>query len=296
MKIISGLLLLLSFFTFSAQSELISKSLLELEKNIFEKSFSKKWKKSKQEDWEKKCSEIKDVNEANVLFNEYSDLLAQTASFSMGNSDAKTEYELAVYLLKVEQTLTKELTSNWVEADRAKWREGLEVYVAAIEQKKKDDDLMRKFHIVTGIVKSFEKNFPIVWEDAKKNAFKSILTGDIKAGVANTSLEFKGGSKEGIKEDEYGVRSYYVFFDAENDPLLAKKIFSEIEGVIITQVGEGYKKTNEQDAAFENNNKFVYQFEGEKFSETAKKPTVVIGVNAKTLGVYLEVIEPVFGH
>ena len=32
---------------------------------------------------------------------------------------------------------------------------------------------MRKFHVVTGIIKSFEKNFPIVWEDAKKNAFKA---------------------------------------------------------------------------------------------------------------------------
>ena len=48
------------------------------------------------------------------------------------------------------------------------YAENAQEYVAKIDQKKKDEDLMRKFHVVTGIIKSFEKNFPIVWEDAKK--------------------------------------------------------------------------------------------------------------------------------
>ena len=185
---------------------------------------------------------------------------------------------------------------NWNAEDRGKWKSNLTEYVDKIAAKKKEDDLMRKFHVVTGIVKSFEKNFPIIWEDSKKNAFKNILTGDVKVGVANTSIDLSGGEQEGIAEDEYGVRGFRVFFDAEGDAQMAKKIMSELEVIIEEKVGPGYKKTNEMDAAFENNNKFVYQFEGEKFSETAKKPTVLIGIKTKTPGVYIEIFEPVFGH
>jgi hypothetical protein len=281
---------------FSAQLDVSNAALLELEENIYHKSFSKKWKKTKQAEWEKKCKEAEDINAINTLFNEYSDLLAQSASFSMGNSDAETELDFAKYLIRVEATLTNEITSKWAASDREKWKSELLEFIEKKEQKFKEEELMRKFHVVTGIVKGFEKNFPIVWADAKKNSFKSIITGDVKAGKNNTSIKFKGGGKERITEDAYHVKSFIVFFDTEGDLQMADKILVELELLIVSEVGEGYKKTNDHDDSYSNNNKFIYQYEGEKFAETAKRPTVTIGVQIEKPGVYVEITEPVFGH
>lgn len=293
--LITSLLLSVAFFL-NAQLKIVNSSLLELEQNVYNKSFSKKWKKTKQADWEIKVKEAKDITTLNTLFNEYSDLLAQSASFSMGNSDATTELEFAKYLMKVDGTLSGDIISKWDESARKKWKFNLTEFIDAEEQKFKEEELMRKFHVVTTIVKGFEKNFPVVWADAKKNAFKSIMKGDGKVTEDNTTINFKGGAGEVIVVDDYGVKSFVVNFDAEEDEQLSEKIMTELEMVIISEVGAGYKKTNMMDATFAGSNKFVYQFEGEKFSETAKRPTVTIGVKKDRSGVYLQVTEPVFGH
>ncbi len=293
MKIIVTLILLLTFLLGNAQFKLVNTSLLELEQNIYHKSFSKKWKKTKQSEWEKSCSEVKEIEELNKLFNEYSDLLGQTASFSMGNSEATNELEFAQYLVKVEGTLLPELVSKWDDSKRKKWLLNLSEYIDEEEQKVKEEELMRKFHVVTGIVKSFEKNFVTVWDDSKKNEFKTVVSGNVKDGTAKTSIDFKG-AKESIIEDAYGVRSIRLIYDAENDEQMVEKIMSELEVLIAEKVGAGYKRTNEMDPTFENSQKYVYQFEGEKFAETAKRPTVTIGVSNNS--VHVEITEPVFGH
>ena len=287
MKYIITSLLLIVTLIFNAQLKVVNNALLEIEQNVYEKSFSKKWKKNKQKDWEAKCTEAKDVETLNTLFNEYSDLLAQSINFSMGNSDATTELEFASYLLRVEGTLSSDLTEKWNVEERTKWKSQLSSFVAEEAQKEKEEDLMRKFHIVTGIVKSFENNFPIVWADAKKNQFKSI---NLSAPI------FKGGSDEVIKEDSYGVKSFSVFFDTEGDTQMAVKVLIEMQLIITSQLETGYNKTNKHDVEFNSNNKYIYQFEGEKFSETAKRPTITIGAQKDKPGVYLEITEPVFGH
>ncbi len=296
MKFLISSIFICSVFMVTAQLEIANSALLQLEQNIYHKSFSKKWKKTKQPEWEKKCANAQNMQTVNVLFNEYSDLLAQSAGFSMGNSDVESELEFAKYLIQVEGTLLEEITSKWDSGDREQWKLSLNEYIKLEEQKFREEELMRKFHVVTGIVKGFETNFPIVWADAKKNAFKTILTGATKEGKDNTSIDFKGGTNERIVEDSYGVRSFIVFFDAEGDMQMAEKILAEFDILIVSELEPGYKKTNEHDGTYVNNNKFIYQYEGEKFAETAKRPTVILGVQKDTHGVYVEIIEPVFGH
>lgn len=265
--------------------ETAKKTLLDIEQHVFEKKFSKKWAKEKQSDWEKSVHEAGSIEELNKLFNEYSDLLAQSTSFSMGNSSATTEIEFVNYMMEAEGVLTDELVKDWSAEARGNWRKEIKDFVAKEEEKKKKMDQMARFQMMTAIVKDFTKKFPELWEDSKKNAFQN-----------STSVSLTGGSEIGISKDEYEVASFTVVYDTEGDEQLAKKLSEELMEVIKSNVGEGYKPGNEMDTDFVSSMKKVYQFEGEKFSETAKKPTVTIGVLKATPGVKVVITEPVFGH
>ena len=95
--------------------------LLELEQNLYQKKFSKKWDKKKKKNWELRCQEAKTIDEINILFNEYSDLMAQLIGFSMGNSYATTNQEFLSYLSEVNGVLTPELRSKWDDAHYKQW-------------------------------------------------------------------------------------------------------------------------------------------------------------------------------
>jgi hypothetical protein len=265
--------------------ETAKEALIELQANFYEKKFSKKWEKKKQAEWEAICADALTMDELNKSFNEWSDMMAQTISFSMGNSDFQTELEFIEYLLKVEETIPSEYKSNWAEEDQVYWREGLTDFIAAENEKKKKADQMARFQKMTGIVKDFSNKFPTLWEDSKKNAFAN-----------SEGASVKGGSDIQITKDQYGVASFSVFFDTDGDAQMAKKLMEELMTIIEENVGDGYQQGNDMDASYTGSIKKTYQFEGEKFAETAKKPTVEIGTLKDTPGVMVVITEPVFGH
>lgn len=276
---------LMIFGVLSFGQEMAKKSLLELEQNIFEKKFSKKWEKLKKSDWEKSCQEANGIEQLNGLFNEYSDLLAQSTSFSMGNSSASNEIEFLEYLMQVEGALTPDLTSKWSETDRKDWKEGMSSFILDQKEKKKKEDQMARFQKMSAIVKSFDTKFPIVWEDSKKNAFSN-----------SSDTKFNGATSTAITEDSYQVKSFEILYDLDGDDQMAEKLQKELIDIILSKVGEGYQQGNEMDSEFNASIKKVLQFEGAKFAETAKRPTVTIGVLKETQAVKLVITEPVFGH
>ncbi len=296
MKYLIVVLFTVISFSFLAQLKVSNQALLELEQNIFEKQFSKKWKKLKQSEWEQKCKDAKSMAEMTELFNTYSDLMAQTNSFSLGNFDGTTELEFVQYLLKVEGTLPVDYTTNWKVESRTKWKESLQKFVDVQEKKQKEEALMARFQKVSKTVSSFEKEFPKIWEDSKKNAFKNLLKGDLNAKTNNTNVELSNAENVIIHMGEYNVKSLTITYDTEGDDKLAEKLIEELEAIIMSNVGTGYKKGNEMDPKYINSNKKAIQFEGEKFAETAKKPTVSIGVTKGHKQVIITVTEPVFGH
>lgn len=265
--------------------ETAKKALLDIEQHAFHKKFSKKWEKEKKSNWEKAVQEANNIEDLNKLFNEFSDLFAQSTSFSMGNSSATNEVELVKYLMEVEVVLSEDFTNGWSVEDRIKWKGELEKYLVLQEEKKKKEDQMARFQKMTGIVKDFTDKFPSIWEDSKKNAFGS-----------SKEITLKGGSEIEVVKDEYGVASFVVFFDTEGDDKMTNKLMEEFILVIESNVGEGYKQGNDMDPAYTGSMKKNYQFEGAKFAETAKKPTVAVGTLKDKSGVKVVITEPVFGH
>lgn len=296
MKYTIVLIFTLLSFSFWTQLKVSNQALLELEQNIFEKQFSKKWKKLKQSEWEQKCKEVKSISEISELFNTYSDLMAQTNSFSLGNFDGTTELEFVQYLLKVEGTLPTDYTATWNAESRTNWKESLQKFVDVQDKKQKEEVLMARFQKVSKTVSSFEKEFPKIWEDSKKNAFKNLLKGDLNTQTNNTNVELSNAQNVIIYIGEYNVKSFTITYDTEGDDKLPEKLIEELEAIIMTNAGTGYKKGNEMDPKFINSNKKAIQFEGEKFAETAKKPTVTIGVTKDYKEIIVTVTEPVFGH
>lgn len=283
MKTISLLLLItVGFLGFSQTTA--KGALIELESNFSEKKFDKKWNKKRAE-WEAICDDATTMEELNKSFNEYSDLMAQTIGFSMGNSDFTVEEDFVLYLLKVESTIPADYLSNWAAEDRNNWRAHLNDYVQKEVEKRRKEDQMVRFQKMSSIVKDFDKKFPQLWEDSKKNAFAN--SGEVK---------IKGSAETSIDKDNYGVASYHVFFDTDGDLEMAKKLVDELVVMILENAGEGYKRGNEMDPSYEDNILQVYQFEGAKFAETAKRPTVSIGVTREKVGVQITITEPVFGH
>lgn len=265
--------------------ETAKKALLDIEQHVYDKKFSKKWKKMKEADWEQSVQKAENIEELNKLFNEFSDLLAQSTSFSMGNASAGTEVEFVEYMLKVEGVLGDDFVSDWSSDERKEWQGEMQEFVVKEKEKKKKADQMARFQKMTAMVKDFTNKFPALWEDSKKNAFKS-----------STDLALNGATEIGISKDQYGVASFTVVYDTEGDEKMAEKLMDELIMIIEANVGEGYKMGNEMDAEFVGSLKKNYQFEGEKFAETAKRPTVSVGVLKDTPGVKLVITEPVFGH
>ncbi|CAG5080541.1 hypothetical protein [Parvicella tangerina] len=265
--------------------EAAKKALLTIEEHAYFKKFNKKWKKTKEVDWEKSVQEAESIEELNKLFNEYSDLFAQTSSFSMGNSTATNEIEFIEYMIKVEGVLANDFAPDWSEEDRMKWRGELEEFMVLEKENKKKKDQMARFQKMTAMVADFSKKFPKIWEDSKESAFEN-----------TSSIAIVGGSEIAVTKDQYGVASLSVFFDTEDDAKMAEKLMEELVLIIEENVEKGYKQGNDMDAEYTGSMRKKYQFEGEKFAETAKKPTVAIGVLKNKKGVKVVVTEPVFGH
>lgn len=304
MKSLFTLLCLSFLINYTAQIELLKQNMLELEQQVFEKTFSKKWEKTTKKNWELKCNGAKSVEELNVLFNQFSDLFAQVTDFSMGNSDAKSEVELAHYLLKVKSVIKKEYLPKWTENAQKEWSERLNKIIEAdklaIEKQKQKEEgerQVKRLMILNSVTKDFETNFKTVFEDSKKNNFKTVRSG-VAEGVKKTSTStvlFNGASKPIIELDHQNSLAYSVVFETQNDLQLAEKIVEELAKIIANSLPTEYKKTNSLDELFVKKNKFVFEFTGAKFSDTAKNPTITIGILENTKNVVFIITEPVFG-
>jgi hypothetical protein len=304
MKLFLTILTMFIFVNFSAQIDVLKQNLLEFQQQVYQKDFSKKWVKTTQKNWEAKCSSANSIEELNTLFNQFSDLFAQVTDFSMGNSDAKTEVELAQYLLKVKSVIKKEYLPKWSETAQKDWTDRLNKMIeadkiAAEKQKQKEEGerQVKRLMILSAVTKDFESNFKVVFEDSKKNNFKTIRSGTIEGSKksSTSSVLFNSASKPVIELDENNSLIYSVTFDTKNDLQLAEKIVEEFSKLVLLNVPSEFKKTNSIDDQFVNKNKFLFEYTGAKFSDTAKNPTITIGIDNTTKNVVLIITEPVFG-
>jgi hypothetical protein len=304
MKSFLTILLFFIFASYSAQIDVLKQNLLEIQQQVYQKDFSKKWVKTTKKNWETKCSSANSIEELNTLFNQFSDLFAQVTDFSMGNSDATTEVELAHYLLKVKSVLKKEFIPKWTDIAQKEWADRLNKMIEADKitkekqkQKEEGERQVKRLMILSAVTKDFESNFRLVFEDSKKNNFKTIRSGTIEGAKksSTSSVLFNSASKAVIELDGNNSLCYSVTFDTKNDLQLAEKIVEEISKLVMLNVPSEFKKTNSIDEKFVNKNKFVFEFTGAKFSDTAKNSTITVGIDDATKNVVLIITEPVFG-
>jgi hypothetical protein len=304
MKLFLTILTMFIFVNFSAQIDVLKQNLLEFQQQVYQKDFSKKWVKTTQKNWVAKCSSANSIEELNTLFNQFSDLFAQVTDFSMGNSDATSVVEFASYLLKVKSVLKKEFIPKWTDIAQKEWTDRLNKMIASDKivkekqkQKEEGERQVKRLIILSAVTKDFESNFKVVFEDSKKNNFKTIRSGTIEGSKksSTSSVLFNSASKPVIELDENNSLIYSVTFDTKNDLQLAEKILEEISKLVLLNVPSEFKKTNSIDDKFVNKNKFVFEFTGAKFSDTAKNPTITLGIDDTTKNVVLIITEPVFG-
>lgn len=288
----------------SAQLAVLKQNLLELEQNVYQKDFTKKWVKTTKKNWETKCAAANSIPELNELFNQFSDLFAQVTQFSMGNSDATDEAAFAEYLLKAKSVLRAEYIAKWNASLQNEWENRLQKVVAEGElqaknkkQKEEGEKQLKRLTSITAVLKDFESNFKLVFEDSKKNSFKTLRSGAVEGVTkkSNATVNFSGASHSIIELNENGILDFKIIFNCNDDEVLADKMAAELIKMIVSNIPTTYMQNNSMDAAYKNKNKFVFEFVGEKFSETAKNTTISIGIDAQTKNVILIVTEPVFG-
>jgi hypothetical protein len=286
------------------QLEVLKQNVLELEQQVFHKAFSKKWVKTKKVEWEKNLLKSTTIMEINVLFNEFSDLLAQSAQVSLGNSDAENVAKLAQYLLKVNGVIKADLVPKWSTDARNEWENRLNKIIQEEEtrlkkQKEKEEKerQMRRLSIISAAIKGFDVNFKLIFEDSKKNSFKNTrdsapVGADKKSG---SKVNFSGAINQVIELSSEGGLQFSALFSTEEDEQIAEKMVEEMIAEMLKILPVEYKKVNRMDDRYIGNNKFVLEYTGAKFSDTAKNPTIIIGVRKDKFTVSFELVEPVFG-
>lgn len=209
-------------FSSIAQVDGSKVALLELENQLYNKKFSKKWNKLKKKEWEEKCNSAKSIEELNALFNEYSDLMAQLISFSMGNSDAKNQLEFAEYLLKVNSILTEDVLSDFDADERLSWKLQLEEIIHSEQYKKEKEQQLQKFLKLSQKLNHFKKNAPEIIMYSEKSALNSLK---VKSDFLNNGVAAECTYR--FEKDTAGKLKCIMNYNTGGDPLMANKLVLE---------------------------------------------------------------------
>ena len=75
---------------------------------------------------------------------------------------------------------------------------------------------------------------------------------------------------------------------------VAEKIQQQIVEIVEKNLPEGYKRGKMFSGEFLTGFKITFDFEGQKFADTAKRPVIEIGIDKVNFDVVLMIIEPLF--
>lgn len=293
-----GFILILAFANTSfAQSpiETYKDLLLSVEQNVNYKPFKKLWKKE-QTAWEEKVNNAKSVKELTESTASFANKVFIAKQVKMASISTENLKEQTIGLKNVVNLLKEDGLNGWSGLDE--WFKKADDFIAAEQAKEDEQKQMQRFQFISAALKDFEKNFPKIFEDSKKGSFANSIEGKVlvKDGqkIYRVKQEFSKGRDEIITIDEDNIYTYHVVFDANNDEEIAQKIFEEFVAYLESNLPQGYAKTNMFDGKYVNKNRYVFEFKGESFSATAKRPSVSIGRLKDVPTVMVEIEEPVF--
>lgn len=260
--------------------------LLEIEKSISVKGMTKAWKKRKS-DWENGITAIKNGDVLNEMSSEFKNNILENSDLPdlKWNGDYN---QYGSYLIKFSSTLSKEISDINVEDFISRIEaEGLKI------EEQITAELIKELKI--SLEYEFATMFKNVLNDSKSGSFANIITnkiGDRKFGV-NTKLTNSVITEINVDEEE--IFTYKSKVKLSNDLASSKGLLSFMQDVVKKELA-GYKEDAWTEDEYVNRTNYQYEFEAEKFSITAKKPTVAIGMIQKSNIYYIvwSVTEPVF--
>ena len=271
--IFSNVLLSQDVFSFSEH-------LISLEQHIDNKQFKKQFKKQKKT-WELSCSQSVNINELIKNINILNEAFSNLTSNNIEELSNVNYVELCKYLLHLEMTLYKDNLSFSIN-ELNDWRKEINELIA-IENKRLlalQENLRNK--ILKEVKYEFNNKFLKVLEFSENKEIKEVS--EIKFINANIN----------ITTDADDISQYQINYNVNKDKDLSKHLYSLFIEEIKSNLPQQYKKTNLYDMKCHERKMIVYEFQGEKFAETAKRSTISIGILKDNYNVFVYITEPVF--
>lgn len=300
---ISFKIAILFFFlgTVSVSSQdisLLGKHLVTLESNISNKAYLKTSKKEKK-GWQKKCLTVDSLKDLVELTN----VFVSNYNSSTGNSlfhfpdieylgYCNALYNLSTLIDKEDLSFNQQELKQWVEQLHVfeEQEKGRLKIINELEEQQRDKE---RLQAVDSIRYYFENNYIKIINGAKKGSFSSIVGSDL-GDKFSVSMYFGENSQAYVTVDQDDVYQFFLYYTTNKDEKLAVLIEQEIVGIVSKNLDQGFKEGKKFDGNFSNNFIKIFDFQGQKFADTAKQPSIELGIQKKSYNVYFSVVEPLF--
>jgi len=261
----------------------LSEHLISLEQHIDNKQFKKQFKKHKKT-WELSCSQADNVNDLikniNILNKIFSDanLLEKSSEIIPFNFNY---IDLCNQLLNLELNLFKDhLSFSKEELDD--WKKNINQLVDAENKRLLVLQVVIRNKKLEQIKSDFINKFLKVFEYSENKEI--IKVSEIKFINANNN----------ITTDNDNISQYSINYNVNEDKEFSSQLYSYLIEAIKLNLSIQYNKTNLYDMKCLDRKMIVFEFQGEKFAETAKRSTLSIGILKENYNVFVYITEPVF--
>ena len=269
----------------------LSNELLELEQHIQFKQFNKDWKKNKKT-WEEKCDNTNTVPELIKLLNQLTGVYANSSEKAQFNIPELEYAPLCNALINFKVQVSKEHLVFKNGSDKA-WEDKVRSLIEK-ENKRLEAEKIKKHQELMGILMiDLEENYKKVLLGAEKGSFKEIRKQTSDKNEFDLLLDFKNSKESKIYVDEDDVYMFKLVY-VSGDKQLAEKIQQQIVEIVEKNLPEGYKRGKMFSGEFLTGFKITFDFEGQKFADTAKRPVIEIGIDKVNFDVVLMIVEPLF--
>ncbi len=276
----------------------LSNEIVQLEQNLHDKAFDKAWKKNRKS-WEENCKNAKSTNELIAAFNQLSDVYSSSTGAVHYKMPEIKFTAFCKALIKFKGQLNKEHL-NFSENEYSQWDNNINSIIDAENNRIKEEQLkleeekkLKNKQIIENMMVDFEKNYLLVLEGAKKGSFQNVRTDIGSKNKYGLSCVFQEASESKIMVDEDDVYQFVLAYSSE-DKELSLELEKFIVSIIEKNLPEGFKKGAMFNGSYVSNSTTKYEFEGLKFAETAKRPSISIGVKKDDFQVDFTITEPLF--
>ncbi|MDG2370663.1 MAG: hypothetical protein P8M12_08460 [Flavobacteriales bacterium] len=302
MNFLKSFFFLLTIFTvdlsYSQDISSLSGQVVILQDNIAQKSFVKDWKKEKKK-FEKECKNASSEKQLIILMNKLvSTYNSSTSSTLFKIPDLRFDAFCNALLNMVDQLPIESL--SFTPEELIVWKNNLielmnieKARVAKIEEQIELERNKKRIILSDSIVVLFEKHYQLVFDQANKGSFSSLIRADERVKY-EVNLNFGSSASCFVVVDQDDVYQFKLLYNTSKDKELAKLIEKGLFNVINGNLTNGFKESKMFDGSFVSSFLKIFDFQGQKFADTAKHPRIELGVRNDTFEVYFSVIEPLF--